>query len=298
MEKDLVKLNKLEQHIILKDNRKLGFAEYGNTKGYPIIYCHGSQSSRLEMHYDMSFAIAHDLRIITIDRPGHGISDFNPKGSVLSFAKDVKQLTEFLKIDRFSVVGMSAGAPFALGLAYLFPEKIYKTSIISGFAPYTKESRKHLSSEVKTMLNLAKSFPFLLKILLKFQTKQINKNPKKALQGFLKIMSEPDKEVLKNESVMRVIENMFKESFRYGSEGNAYEISKILVKDWNFELNQIQVPVTFWQGKKDNNVPYKWAEMMKNEIPNAILKTYLDKGHLMIFQYAHEIFKGLKEDIT
>lgn len=290
-------MNKTEQHIILKDNRKLGFAEYGNAEGYPIIYYHGSQSSRLEMHYDISFAIENDLRIITIDRPGHGISDFNPEGSILNFAKDVKQLTEHLGINRFSVVGMSAGSPFALGLTYLFPENIYKTSIISGFAPYTKDNTKHLSSEVKTMLHLAKSFPFLLRILLKVQSKQISKNPRKALQGFLKIMSEPDKKVLKNESVMLVIESMFKESFRKGSRGVAYEISHILVKNWGFQLNEIKVPVIFWQGKKDNNVPYKWAELMKDEIQNATLNLYSDEGHLIIFQHAQEIFTDLKENI-
>lgn len=291
-------MDRIHQYLILKDKRKLGFAEYGNFNGYPIIYCHGSQSSRLEMHYDLSFAIENNLRIITIDRPGHGISDFNPNGSILEFARDAKQLMIHLKLDRFSVAGMSAGSPFALGMSYLFPENIYKTSIISGFAPFNQESKKYLSKEVKLMLNLAKSFPFLLKILLKIQAKQIVSKPKKILHGFLKIMSESDKEVLKNKSVMRVIENMFKESFRNGSEGIAYEISKLLVKDWNFELNEIQVPVTFWQGKKDNNIPYECVELMRNEIPNATLNIYSDKGHLIIFQYAYEIFTDLKENIA
>lgn len=290
-------MNRIDQHIILKDNRKLGLAEYGAIDGYPIVYCHGSQSSRFEIHYDLAFAIENDLRILTIDRPGHGISDFNPKGTILEFANDVKQLTEHLKIDSFSVVGMSAGAPFALGLAYLFPKNIEKAAVISGFAPYTSDSKKHLSKEVKTMLSLAKSMPFLLKLLLKVQAKQLTKKPKKALQGFLKIMSAPDQEVLKNESIMYVIETMFKEAFRNGSQGVAYEISKLLVKDWGFELSKIQVPVTFWQGQKDNNVPYQWAELMKNEIPNASMNTFPDEGHLIIFEHAHEIFTDLKQKI-
>lgn len=287
-------MNNIDQHIILKDKRKLGFAEYGYMQGFPIIYCHGSQSSRLEMHYDLSFAIANDLRIITIDRPGHGISNFNPNGSILKFAEDVKQLTDHLKIDSFSVAGMSAGAPFALGIAYLYPNSVKKVAIISGFTPFNSDSKKYLSKEVKIMLNLAKSLPFLLKILLKKQSKQLAKTPQKALQGFLKIMSEPDQKVLEDKSIMKLIENMFVEAFRNGSQGVAYEISKILVRDWNFELNEIKVPVTFWQGKKDNNVPYKWAELMKNEIQNAKLNSFSDEGHLIIFQHAMEIFMDLK----
>ena len=287
-------MDKINQHILLNDNRKLGFAEYGNADGFPIIYCHGSQSSRLEMHYDMAFTAENDLRIITIDRPGHGLSDFNPTGSILGFAQDIKQLVAHLNIDKFSVVGMSAGSPFALGIAYSFPEKINNASIISGFAPLNKESKQHLSKEVKVMLGLAKSFPFLLKLLLKVQVKQLAKNPQKALQGFLKIMSEPDQEILKNNSVMTVIETMFKEAFRNGSEGAAYEISKLLVRDWGFELNKIQVSTTFWQGEKDNNVPKEWAKLMSDEIPNAKLNLFPDEGHLIIFEHAREIFTELK----
>jgi len=291
-------LNKIDQHIILNDGRTLGFAEYGDLEGYPIVYCHGSQSSRLEMHYDPSFATKNNLRIITIDRPGHGISDFNSKGSILSFAKDAKHLMEHLKIDKFSVAGMSAGAPFALAIAYLFPKNVLKASVISGFAPYTPESKSHLSKEVKTMLSLAKSVPWLIRLVLKNQAKQLKRNPKKALKSFLKIMSEADQEVLKNASVMNVIENMFIEAFRNGSQGVAHEISKILVKDWNFELSKIQIPVTFWQGNKDNNVPSKWAELMKNEIQQATLHSYSEDGHLIIFQQAEEIFTDLKEKDT
>lgn len=286
-------MNKIDQYIVLSDNRKLGFAEYGSLDGYPIIYCHGSQSSRLEMHYDLSFAIENNLRIITVDRPGHGLSDFNPNGSILSFGKDVKQLTDYLKISRFSVAGMSAGSPFALGIAYLFPETVHKVAIISGFAPFNSESKQFLSNEVKTMLSLAKSFPFLLKFLLKVQVKQLTKNPDKALQGFLKIMSEPDQAILKNVEVMKIIKVMFKEAFRSGSSGVAHEISKLLVRDWKFKLNEINVPVTFWQGEKDNNVPHKWAELMKSEIKKSDLKLFSNEGHLIIFQHAQEIFTEL-----
>lgn len=291
-------MNKLNQQVVLKDNRNLGFAEYGNPKGYPIIYCHGSQSSRLEMHYDIYFTIENDLRIITVDRPGHGLSDFNSNGSILQFGRDVKQLIDYLKINTFSVVGMSAGAPFALGISYLFPENIYKTSIISGFAPFNNHNKKHLSREVKMMLKISKTFPFLLKVLLKVQVKRLGENPKKTVGNFLKIMSKPDQEILKNEAVLEVIENTFKEAYRNGSKGVAYEISNLLVKNWEFELNKIQVPITFWQGKKDNNVPYQWAKYMSNKIKGANLKEFPEKGHLMIFEYAKEIFTDLKINIT
>ena len=269
-------------------------SEYGAKEGSPIIYCHGSQSSRLEMHYDLSFAIDNNLRIVAIDRPGHGDSDFNPNGTIKSFANDINQLAEKLSIAKFSVLGMSAGAPFAMGIAKYLNQKTKRLGIVSGFAPLNNESQKALSKDVRILLQMAKSFPIFLKLMLKIQNWQLKKNPKSALKNFLKIMSNPDQEVLKNEAVMNVIEKMFKEAFKNGSNGVAHEISKILVQDWGFNLNKIEIPTFIWHGEEDNNVPKEWAIKTNKEIQNSQLKLFPNEGHLIIFKNAEEIFKTLK----
>lgn len=287
---------KTAQHIILKDERRLGFAEYGTPEGSPIVYCHGSQSSRLEMHYDHSFAEKNNLRILAVDRPGHGLSDMNSEGSILDFARDVKQVTEHLNIDTFSVAGMSAGAPFALGIAYLYPKNVCKAGIISGFAPFSKQNKKHLTKEVKFLLNVAKSAPYLLCLLLKTQTKSIKKNPLKSLQNFTKSMSKPDQKVLQNDAVIAVMGTMFQEAFRNGSAGVAHEICKLLLNDWGFKINEIKVPVHFWQGEQDKNVPFEWAQYMYKQTKNGTLTSFSDEGHLIIFKHAEEIFRNLKHE--
>ncbi len=282
-----------EKKIILSNGRKLSYAEYGTADGYPILYCHGSQSSRFEMHYDISFAVKNNLRIITFDRPGHGLSDFDGNASIQSVASDVSEIIQKEKIQKYSVVGMSAGAPFAMGIALYNQEQISQLKIVSGFAPYTTESKKALSKEVRILLQLAKSFPFLLRLMLKIQNSQLKKNPAKALKNFLKVMSAPDQEVLKNTAVMGVIEKMFTEAFRKGHQGVAHEISNILVQDWNMNLNEIEVPTTIYQGDKDANVPLDWAKLLHKEIPNSELKIYPNEGHLIIFKHVTEIFKSL-----
>ncbi len=278
--------------ISLSDGRELAYIEYGNKDGYPILYCHGSQSSKLEMHYDLRFAIDNDVRIIAIDRPGHGDSDFNPLGSISSFAQDVQSLLQKENIDEFSVLGMSAGAPFAMGIAnYLSPKKL---GIVSGFAPITTDSLKALNKQVRLLLSLAKTTPFILKAMLNIQQRQLEKNPRKALGNFLKIMSEPDQIELKNESIMQVIEKMFLEAFKNGSQGVAYEISKILVQDWGFTLNEIKVPTYMWHGEKDNNVPLEWAIHINRQMENSVLILFPNEGHLIIFKNAATIFSSLK----
>ena len=45
--------NPTEQRVILKDGRTLGFAEYGDPKGEPVLEFHGCPSCRLEArNYD------------------------------------------------------------------------------------------------------------------------------------------------------------------------------------------------------------------------------------------------------
>jgi pimeloyl-ACP methyl ester carboxylesterase len=177
------------KYIILSDQRKLSYGLYGAVGGYPIIYFHGFQSSRFETHYDMSFATMQDLMIITIDRSVHGQSDFNPQGTILSFAKDIKQLLAILNIKDFSIVGMSAGALFAYGLAAQFNVHVKSLSIISGYVPFIKEIQSLLNKEVRILLKMAKYMPWLLKLMLRLQHKQLQKQPQKALKSFLKIIS-------------------------------------------------------------------------------------------------------------
>lgn len=288
-------MTKIKQTYRLDDGRNICYAEYGDLNGYPIVYFHGSQSSRLEMHYDLSFALNNNLRIITIDRPGHGFSDFNSMGTIKSFCNDVASLMKYLSFLNYSVVGMSAGAPFALGMGAFFSNEINEVAIISGFIPLTKDSKKFLTKEVRLLLDLAKTFPFLLRIMLKLQSKQVKKSPQKALKNFLSIMSESDQKVLENSKVLSIIENMFVEAFQNGSNGIAYEISKVLVQDWAFNLNEIEVPVSLWYGEKDCNVPYQWGQLIEKEIKECNLTIYPNEGHLIIFNHAEEIFKRLKK---
>ncbi len=279
--------------VVLKDGRALCFAEYGDTDGRPVIYCHGSQSSRLEMHYDKSFITAHGLRVIAVDRPGHGRSDFNPAGTIESFADDLAQMADRLGIDSFAVAGMSAGSAFALGAARFLPQRVTRVVIVSGFAPYTPAAKEHLTSSVRFLLEFARRTPFLLRPLLRLQRKQLQKNPRKVVRQFLQAMSEPDQAVLANPNVMEVIIAMFSEAFRAGHEGVAHEITKVLVKDWGFALSDVTQPVFIFQGEDDANVPTDWAHALASEIPNASLKTFPREGHLIIFGHADEIFARL-----
>ena len=106
------------KHILLPDGRRLAYAEFGIPDGKPVFYFHGSNGSRLERHPDESIAASLGIRIITIDRPGHGLSDYQPRRKLLDWPGDVEALADSLGIGRFAVAGFSSGGPHLLACAY------------------------------------------------------------------------------------------------------------------------------------------------------------------------------------
>ncbi len=67
--------------IDLESGRKVGYAEYCEPKGFPILYFHGFPGSRLNPIMLKAGEISEKVgvRLIAIDRPGVGLSTFKKK---------------------------------------------------------------------------------------------------------------------------------------------------------------------------------------------------------------------------
>src|SRR4051812_21982958 len=102
----------------LRDGRTLGYATYGDPAGRPILLMHGYPDSRLTRHPDDSLTASLGVRLIVPDRPGIGLSAFRPARSVLERVADIAALADGLSLERFAVLGWSAGGPYALACAY------------------------------------------------------------------------------------------------------------------------------------------------------------------------------------
>ncbi|RMF48266.1 MAG: alpha/beta hydrolase, partial [Deltaproteobacteria bacterium] len=94
-------------------DRRLGVALFGSEQGLPVIYQHGLPGSRLEAGLVAEAARQNDLKLVAIDRPGYGVSDPRPGRSLASWASDVAVVADFLKLNRFALLGVSGGALYA-----------------------------------------------------------------------------------------------------------------------------------------------------------------------------------------
>ena len=283
--------------ISLSDGRVLGFAEYGDSSGYPTIYFHGGQESRLSSKFMDSTARKLNIRIISPDRPGVGLSTFQENRQFLDWGKDIIELADALNLTKFSIFGLSGGAPHVLSCIIYDSTRIENATIISGATPY------HYKGSLKGMWFPVKLIHWFSsrsndKQLRKFIQKDYDdlvKKPDKRMRQFQKYLPDPDKTLMINypEYGWGFIEGS-KESYRQGIEAVVQEW-KLYVSDWKMDLNSMTFPIQLWYGSDDKMAPVDRGKYYDNELPNANLKIVDNEGHFsLIRNHLEEILIELK----
>jgi pimeloyl-ACP methyl ester carboxylesterase len=75
--------------VQLEDGRRLGYAEWGDPSGQPLFYFHGWPGSLVEGRLADQSAKARRVRLIALDRPGMGLSDFQARRTLIDWPADV-----------------------------------------------------------------------------------------------------------------------------------------------------------------------------------------------------------------
>jgi pimeloyl-ACP methyl ester carboxylesterase len=124
--------------IHLFDGRTLAYAEYGDPRGKPVFFFHGIPGSRLFRPPDEVTARL-EVRLITTDRPGSGLSSYQPGRRILDWPGEVAQLADHLGIEKFYAAGHSGGGPYALACAYALPGRVIAAASLCGAGPVDAE---------------------------------------------------------------------------------------------------------------------------------------------------------------
>jgi pimeloyl-ACP methyl ester carboxylesterase len=272
------KLRNLNSHITLKDGRLLGFAEFGDPKGYPVFYFHGFPGSRLQAGDFHQIAKARHFRFFGMDRPGTGLSTFNKNHTILSWSEDIIDFANNLKIDKFSIVGHSGGAPFVMACAYEIPERLIGAAIVSGMAPTTlPESKVGMARGLKIINALVRNTPGFAFLLMKIQQKMMLKP--KVFNQFIQKLPIPDRIILQDSDRLNAMMDALSEAFKQGVRGPAQEM-RLILQPWGFDLEKITYPITIWQGNLDTQVPASHASVYKTKLPHAKLRLFENEAHI------------------
>ena len=282
--------DKANQMITLKDGRTLGYAEYGDPEGKPVFYFHGFPSSRLDWPIFDTDALAARLnaRIIAVDRTGMGLSDFKRGRKILDWPDDVFELADALKFDRFAVLGISGGGPYAAVCALKIPERLTATAVVCGMGPSEAPGAKD-----GTAMLLPSKSPCMRRLLLMLMSTGLRRDPDRFLAQMIDAVSKPDKLLLAKSEVKQMLIDSLREAFRSGTRGASWD-AVLYNRSWGFRLQDISMEVHLWHGELDTQVPVSVGRYVANAIPNCRARFLPDEGHLSLaYNHIEEILSVL-----
>src|SRR5436190_23987660 len=118
--------------MTLPDGRSLAYTDCGAPAGPLVVYFHGAPTSRLDLiGFEESFS-AFGVRVVSPDRPGYGRSSPRPGRGFNDWAHDVAALADHLGVERFAVMGLSSGGPYAVACAALLADRVIGCGVVSG----------------------------------------------------------------------------------------------------------------------------------------------------------------------
>jgi pimeloyl-ACP methyl ester carboxylesterase len=291
----------MQDHIFkLSDGRNLSYAIYGPLQGIPVLYFHGTPSSRLEplllngYGNDLENLLENsNIRLIAVDRPGMGKSSFNLQNSFLKFTADVKELLHHLAINSCSLLCWSGGGPYGLAMAH-------ESSIISGvyiICGFSRQFNKDVLQQMgtnKIYFLTAKRFPWFLELSLKIVSKRKVKRP---IPQWLTGLSYVDYMLLHEVDQLEwLAKHTVKEAVIKETRG-AVEEAKSYFNPLHFKLKDIKQKVHYWWGTKDSAVVQLHAEAIEQQVPNAVMHYREGEGHLSLYIKAfEEILQTIKTE--
>jgi pimeloyl-ACP methyl ester carboxylesterase len=275
--------------ITLADGRTLAYCEWGDPTGSPVLLVHGGPGSRL-LCPDEDATAAAGVRLLTVDRPGYGGSGPRPDPTLLGWADDVQVLADQLGLERFAVVGFSAGGGYALACAARLPERISAVGLASCEGPYDQVpgALEGMTPEERTLFERIRHDPVAARGAVAEHVGWYQ-DPDTIWEWEPPAVDVP---ILARPDVRDALTQMFREGARQGVGGLVGDWIALSLP-WGFTFADVTVPVSVWQGELDHLVGPAHAHYFSAVLPNATLVLYPQDGHLLLLQHWGEILAAV-----
>jgi pimeloyl-ACP methyl ester carboxylesterase len=272
----------LEQ-LTMSDGRTLDVRITGPSTGLPLVYHHGTPSASTPIRAFERAAHSRGLRFVSFSRPGYGESTPLPGRCVADVVADAEAALERAGGGSCLVAGWSGGGPHALACAARLPG-VVGALVMAGVAPHDGEDLDWLAGMGEDNVEefaAARSGEDSLRGYLMEQREGL----KEATLGDIltsleSVLPEVDRAVL-NDEFGQDLSATFREGLREGVEG-WLEDDDAFLRPWGFSLDEIDVPVSIWQGTEDLMVPAAHGEWLSAHVPGARSHMERGEGHLSV----------------
>jgi len=271
-----------EHRVRLQDGRTLACLELGDPAGRPVLYFHGYPGSRLEARVAATAAGRLGLRLLAVDRPGFGQSTFQRRRTMGGWAADVGALADQLSLERFSIVGVSGGGPYALACAAMLSHRLARIALVCPVAPLDVAGGKAgMLAQDRLMLGLAARAAPLARGVVHMLVRWMRADVERYLRFMMAGMVSPDRDLFDDPDYRALVLASTAEALRQGGRGAARELT-LIARPWDFRLQDVRMPVSLWQGLADQILPAHMARRLAAALPECNARFLPGEGHLSL----------------
>ena len=286
---------RIEGAVTLSNGRRIGFAEYGPPNGRPVLWFHGTPGARRQVPPTAREAADQlGVRIVALERPGIGASSPHAYDSILEWAEDVEECIDQLGIDRFGIVGLSGGGPYALACAYRMPDRTVAVAVIGGVAPTRGEDAPEggvvrLTARFSSVLDLLHE-PLSHGLWALVWALRPLASP--AFDLFARFSPAGDKEVFAAPGMKVMFLDDLLRASRRQLRAPVSDL-RLFGRPWGFSPRDVAVPVLLWHGDEDYIVPVAHSEHVADLLPGAELRINPGAAHLANLTLGDEVLEAI-----
>jgi pimeloyl-ACP methyl ester carboxylesterase len=241
--------------VRLQAGLSVTFVAAGPEDGFPVVYCHGAIGSPRWRTPGLDVAIERlQVRYVVVNRPGFGGSDPEPRRTVADHADDGGELMTMLGYRSFSVVGVSAGAPYALACGWALADRLVGLAAVSPLGPpHGPGASPSLRYKVPIVpYGSPRIGPALANLSLRALGLQRQTCSRAMIDDYL-----------------------------------------VCRRPWGFHLADLTIPVTLWHGRGDRLVPLAHTLALADAIPGCETRVDPGGGHFFYSRKLPDILGSL-----
>ncbi|TXK84318.1 alpha/beta fold hydrolase [Paenibacillus sp. N3.4] len=227
--------------------------------GTPIVFIHPPLLTLQTFHYQKE-QLSGRFQVITFDVDGHGQSE--PSKRELSYqgiVEDLKQLLDFLELEKVFVCGYSTGGSLVLEALLTYPERFYGGIVVSGMSELTDA---YNTSRIWMAARMAGSGLFM-----------------NVLRNAITLGNAD-----RDETYHRLYESSLGNT---ASRVQAY-FNQSISYSCTSRLSGIQLPILLIYGQKDRGF-HRYAQILHKKLPHSSLYFIKDAKHQIPFKNAQKM---------
>jgi len=237
-------------------------------EGENLLFIHGWGVDK-RIWRQQSKYFSQSYRVMTIDLPGHGKSSWK-KVSLEVMALDLKEILQYVNIDRVSIMGSSIGGLMALKLFQICPDIVKKMIFVGSMPKFAKSDDYPYGLDVDNIRKLGSQvdsdYPTIVNVFFRslFTKEERQSRRFKWLMKFRRTDVTPMQHAL------------------------AFYLDILEKEDLRQVLRYVHVPVQFINGREDEICNQKTVEFIKNLAPHARFDYFEKCGHFPFLSKPYE----------